>query len=133
MRGFFLLLFFLVLLALTQVKAQTPPPRRFPSMMLSNWVDLMGTWSGARDNPNQGPKRPVGLTGLRSSFNNWAFSSLSVDSFALKFGNTLYSDPSLVSPQVFSSINNKPKHANFFFFFFFLKKTSTHILVVIHS
>eukprot|EP01102_Stenamoeba_stenopodia_P021060 TRINITY_DN8392_c0_g1_i2.p1 TRINITY_DN8392_c0_g1~~TRINITY_DN8392_c0_g1_i2.p1 ORF type:complete len:719 (-),score=147.49 TRINITY_DN8392_c0_g1_i2:89-2245(-) len=56
--------------------------RRFPSMMLSNWKDMMLAWSGPRDNPNELPVRATGVTQLRIA-DDWSVSGLANDSFMM--------------------------------------------------
>eukprot|EP01029_Cantina_marsupialis_P009055 TRINITY_DN2120_c0_g3_i1.p1 TRINITY_DN2120_c0_g3~~TRINITY_DN2120_c0_g3_i1.p1 ORF type:complete len:675 (-),score=222.85 TRINITY_DN2120_c0_g3_i1:513-2537(-) len=66
--------------------------RHFPSMWLSNWENMMLTWSGPRDNPNQENFRFPGPTSLRIK-QDWDFSGLSMDSFSVKTNQKTYKDP----------------------------------------
>eukprot|EP01100_Stratorugosa_tubuloviscum_P010910 TRINITY_DN475_c0_g3_i1.p1 TRINITY_DN475_c0_g3~~TRINITY_DN475_c0_g3_i1.p1 ORF type:complete len:696 (-),score=313.92 TRINITY_DN475_c0_g3_i1:94-2157(-) len=80
--------------------------RTFPSMILSDWSELAITWSGPRDNPNQQPIRSPGVTGLRSS-SDWSKSALSVEGFAIRWGSTLFGDPTQWDGDVFIDNNGQ--------------------------
>jgi len=71
--------------------------RKFPSMALTNWKDMIITWSGPRDNSNQ-PNgiRATGITSFRLGVDMSA-SALQADSFVIKCTTgghtTMYSNP----------------------------------------
>eukprot|EP00727_Mastigamoeba_balamuthi_P002623 m51a1_g12358 putative carbohydrate-binding family 6 protein (715) ;mRNA; f:561507-564478 len=63
-----------------------------PAFALSNWADLIVTWSSSRDNMNTQPSRAPGITGYRTS-SNWGASAISSDSFAFSINGVVYGDP----------------------------------------
>ena len=65
-----------------------------PAMMLSNWFDSVLSWTASRSSYKLDPSKPVGVYDYRIS-DNWNYSALKADTFALIIGNEYYTDPKL--------------------------------------
>jgi len=75
----------------------TESHREFPAFALNNFKDSILTWANIRDNPNDGPVRGPGFTGLHGGKTgaDMEFNALTVDSFALFVDGKSYSDTKL--------------------------------------
>lgn len=62
--------------------------------MLSNWQDSTLTWTTSRGSFTEDPSRPVGIYDYRIA-DNWTYSAVDTDTFALIIGNEYYTDPKL--------------------------------------
>ncbi|PRP80407.1 hypothetical protein PROFUN_11953 [Planoprotostelium fungivorum] len=103
--------FGLILLLLHHV-ASDEEKRQFPSMSLTNWLDLAITWSGPRDIPSGPPIRAPGITSFRLG-DDFSASCLSLDSFSLQLvddaGTHLYTNSTLFD----GPVDFKPKEGAF--------------------
>lgn len=69
--------------------------RTFPAMFLSNWIDGVVQWASARNNPNDAPTRPRGVTGFRQA-GAWGSNAIGAISYGLSFGSgPRYDNPKL--------------------------------------
>lgn len=93
-------LFLVVVAAIATATATTTKPHReLPAFALSNFKDAVLTWANARDNPNAGPVRAPGFTGLHAGKTGAAMeaNALAEDSFALAVDGKALAEPRLFS------------------------------------